>query len=766
MHRRKNFFCLALIGVWALAMFAAGPVLADVTAEPGYQANNDFAELDPAAFAWHGSTAWYNGYLIYVDNVGKIMAYNTQTKEISCVCNNTFLLTGEESAPAGFLVTKEGYLYFHSNATPSQTLYRINLTWAWPTIYDSLPTNCNGSISSLSQNPWTGAVWFASTTYEEGDWAYLYEVNATFSGVAEWMDFSKPRGGDNGPIIWKMSNSLLYGESVIDGNGYFHQVNPGYENQDMEYISFDGGLAGAVHAWNNEIYAATGDGKEIYRINEQTKTKVAQTDYSAQSLAFDGTTLFISEIISDTGKMSFSALTCVSSTERLAAESPYTSMAFEDEEMLPIFVTLSMTGFLYTSDNYFYNHDFQDLNTMIYRTNIENNNVISVETNCDGSIIAFAENPWTKEIYFASSDLDGQGDNMYLYNIENGPATITATKVLTMTKFHGGCSGPIIFENPDTLLYGECGNCGNGYFHEVDIAARTVISDCMEFDGGLVAATHGFGYEIFVATYEGDKIYSIDNRTKTLVATTLAGPAVGLGYDGHYSLIVVQPPPQSKAEDDPLIDFLWVPQQRGVLGDEQASKSAVSESAQMSINTAYGNGVIGVQGNTSTSIEFLEAMSIDDIEDTENKPGFMPFGLINFRAKGNASGFTATVKVHFSHRFPSDTQWWKYDRINGWYEYDLATLSDDGMTMTLEILDGGYGDADGKENGYVTDPGGPAYPKRHSGVKNFPGWTSDCFIGASRQVSDHLPQKATWALLAVFLAGMLIFGRITIKHEP
>jgi len=765
MHRHKKIFCLAWIGLFGLAMFAACPALADVTAEPGYQAQNGFAELDTAAFPWHGSTAWYDGYLIYIDDVGKIMAYDTTTHETRSVCNNTFLLIGDDFASAGFMVTKEGYLYFHDNSVSNQILYRINLAWDWPTSYESFNTSCDGDIFSLAQNPWTGEVWFASYATVT-DWVYLYEVNAAFSAANKRMSFAKNHGGDNGPIIWVTPDTLLLGEPVDNTEGYFHLAKPESNTLTYNEVALTGGPAEAVYAWNNEIYATTGSGREIYKVEENAITLVAQTTNNAQGLAFDGTNLFISEI-SNTGVVSFSALTCITLTERLTVESPYTSMALDDLNPADSLYVLqhSLPGFLYTIDEYLFYLDSPGPGTTIFVEDLLDGSVISAETSCDGNIFSFTVNPWTGQKYFASADPDGSGDNMYLYNLEFDSPVITATKVLTMTKFHGGLSGPIIFKNSETLLYGEQTDGGNGYFHKVDIVAKTVISDCMEFDGGLAAATYGTGFEIFVATDEGNEIYSLANQSKTLVATTLAGSAAGLCFDG-YSIIVMQKS-YSKAAGEITFDILWTPQQQGVLAVDATTSDKVSSSAEFIIKTANNAGAIGLQGNINTFIEFLEVMSADDINNHENMPIFMPFGLINFRAKGDAPGFTATVKVHFSGSFPDDTTWWKYDDINGWYQYEFATFSDDGLSVTLEILDGSKGDADGIVNGYVSDPGGPAFPERHSGVKDYPGWTSDCFVNATnRHVPGFLPISAAWPLLAVFLIGVLIFARTTVKHEP
>ena len=56
-----------------------------------------------------------------------------------------------------------------------------------------------------------------------------------------------------------------------------------------------------------------------------------------------------------------------------------------------------------------------------------------------------------------------------------------------------------------------------------------------------------------------------------------------------------------------------------------------------------------------------------------------------------------------------ESPWWKYDEVNGWQDYSEHVVEYDGpnKSATIGVKNGGYGDADGVENGVIVDPSGP-----------------------------------------------------------
>jgi chitinase len=124
-----------------------------------------------------------------------------------------------------------------------------------------------------------------------------------------------------------------------------------------------------------------------------------------------------------------------------------------------------------------------------------------------------------------------------------------------------------------------------------------------------------------------------------------------------------------------------------------------------------GSASIGIEkvSGSAAEIESLEIIDPDSISDNTNRPADLIFGLFAYRLRVQNPGDTAKVRVYFSGEiFPSDV-FYKYDTINGWYNYsEHTTFNDDGQSVTLEVKDGGYGDSDGIANGVIVDPGGIA----------------------------------------------------------
>ena len=70
-------------------------------------------------------------------------------------------------------------------------------------------------------------------------------------------------------------------------------------------------------------------------------------------------------------------------------------------------------------------------------------------------------------------------------------------------------------------------------------------------------------------------------------------------------------------------------------------------------------------------------------------------------------GQRALVTINLSDPAPAGATWIKYDAVNGWQDYSHhATISADRRWVTVEVKDGGYGDADGVANGIIVDPAG------------------------------------------------------------
>jgi len=84
-------------------------------------------------------------------------------------------------------------------------------------------------------------------------------------------------------------------------------------------------------------------------------------------------------------------------------------------------------------------------------------------------------------------------------------------------------------------------------------------------------------------------------------------------------------------------------------------------------------------------------------------------GLLSFNITDIVPGSTVAVTITYPTAVPANAQYWKYQSGRGWYQIPiLSGLGTD--TITIQLTDGGWGDADGLANGIIVDPGGVAIP--------------------------------------------------------
>jgi hypothetical protein len=154
-------------------------------------------------------------------------------------------------------------------------------------------------------------------------------------------------------------------------------------------------------------------------------------------------------------------------------------------------------------------------------------------------------------------------------------------------------------------------------------------------------------------------------------------------------------------EVDPATD----PDGSGVSGTQDVRVKTVrtgKSGAKVGIGTAPSSGA-AIYSIESTDPDVLEIdVDADGISDA------LPFGLLNFKLVLDQPGDQAVLTVYFSEPMPKRGRWYKYDPIQKrWSDFSrYAQFSDDRMSMTLTITDGGEGDADGVANGIILDPAG------------------------------------------------------------
>jgi hypothetical protein len=154
--------------------------------------------------------------------------------------------------------------------------------------------------------------------------------------------------------------------------------------------------------------------------------------------------------------------------------------------------------------------------------------------------------------------------------------------------------------------------------------------------------------------------------------------------------------PDDQEIDDPNMDL------------DNDGNPDINQGDMKCVNTGVGAAQIGIkEGTNVTSIECLMWTDPDSIDDTQNKPDDIPLGLFSFKVLVDNEGDTAEVTAYLSEPAPAGARWYKYDAINGWVDYSAhAVFSADRTSVTLQFMDGGFGDADGVANAIIIDPSG------------------------------------------------------------
>jgi hypothetical protein len=135
--------------------------------------------------------------------------------------------------------------------------------------------------------------------------------------------------------------------------------------------------------------------------------------------------------------------------------------------------------------------------------------------------------------------------------------------------------------------------------------------------------------------------------------------------------------------------------------------------------------------------------------------------------------------VYFSDTVPQDSTWYKYDWVEEtWRDFsDHVAISPDGKYLTLYLVDGGPGDADGIANGIIVDPSGlsAVLDGDTSGTNTGADLPLDnlidmasCFITSAAQDQSGRQPSSVWQkihgrepallfVLAVLVCGLQIF---------
>jgi hypothetical protein len=217
-----------------------------------------------------------------------------------------------------------------------------------------------------------------------------------------------------------------------------------------------------------------------------------------------------------------------------------------------------------------------------------------------------------------------------------------------------------------------------------------------------------------------------------------------------------------------------IPDHQEVDASVDLDQDGTADIDQDDIKSVYvqdGTTQIGVSirdSQTVQSIAAIESENPDDLDEdsgADGRPESMPFGLLNFKLIVDFPGDEAVVTIYLSEPAPADMIWYKFDPVNKWWEdySDYIEFSDDRQSAYLSLIDGGFGDADGLENGVIIDPIGLGSPVATLSSSGGGGSSSSagCFISTANhnltasQPGDILKKIRGIELAMMFLVPLL-----------
>jgi hypothetical protein len=169
---------------------------------------------------------------------------------------------------------------------------------------------------------------------------------------------------------------------------------------------------------------------------------------------------------------------------------------------------------------------------------------------------------------------------------------------------------------------------------------------------------------------------------------------------------------------------------------------------------AYEAKILLQMGENASSAHGLRSVCPCEIDVTSGKPGNMSMGLIGFELDVE-EGDTAEVVITSSVDMPDGAKWYMFDEeAEEWSESSVAEFNNDG-TITLTLTDGGSGDADGEENGWiVVNPSGFGIAV----VSDDEGAGDDnCFISSATNAGSGFGVNPLMLMLTALIAGSAVF---------
>jgi hypothetical protein len=185
------------------------------------------------------------------------------------------------------------------------------------------------------------------------------------------------------------------------------------------------------------------------------------------------------------------------------------------------------------------------------------------------------------------------------------------------------------------------------------------------------------------------------------------------------------------------------------------------------MNMNIGSGLLGIKAVEGIS-SINRFTQIDPASIFDLPRPVLPYGLMSLNAHLDQIGGTARFELFLPDPPDENAIWYKYDPIKGWYEFPVQIISG---KYVLEIVDGGFGDADGVANGIIVDPIGVSEATAVTGISDMNSGGSEntldellnaCFIGST----THRTPASLVSVLSqdrhvaarLILSGLLILG--------
>jgi hypothetical protein len=146
------------------------------------------------------------------------------------------------------------------------------------------------------------------------------------------------------------------------------------------------------------------------------------------------------------------------------------------------------------------------------------------------------------------------------------------------------------------------------------------------------------------------------------------------------------------------------------LDEDGTTDNAQSDIKCVSVKDGTAQICISIRdAENAVSIVSLEVEDPNDpqlVSQTKGKPSFFEFGMLDFKLLVSAPGDETTVTIYLSKPAYKKGNCFKYDPVNdAWLIYsDYTKFSPNRKEVYLTLTDGGFGDADGIENGIIVDP--------------------------------------------------------------